>query len=96
MDRLFRLLRDPVGPQKPGLWIRRRLRCAFWQQWKTIRKRYAELVKRGVRPELAKSMAGSNNGPWHLSLSQATSIAVPNAPLASLGLFSLAAGQKPN
>src|SRR6266516_2457838 len=29
-------------------WIRRRLRCAFWQQWKTNRKRYAELVKRGV------------------------------------------------
>jgi RNA-directed DNA polymerase len=41
-------------------WIRRRLRCAFWQQWQTSRKRYAELVKRGVRTELAKSMAGSN------------------------------------
>jgi RNA-directed DNA polymerase len=77
-------------------WIRRRLRCAFWQQWKTSRKRYAELVKRGVRPELAKSMAGSNQGPWHLSLSQAMSIALPNAELGSLGLFSLAAGQKLN
>jgi RNA-directed DNA polymerase len=77
-------------------WIRRRLRCAFWQQWKTSRKRCAELVKRGVRPEMAKSMAGSNQGPWHLSLSQAMSIALPNAELASLGLFSLAAGQKLN
>src|ERR1700680_4121659 len=26
-------------------WIRRRIRCAFWQQWKTSRKRCAELVK---------------------------------------------------
>jgi RNA-directed DNA polymerase len=77
-------------------WIRRRLRCAFWQQWKTSRKRYAELVKRGVRPEMAKSMAGSNQGSWHLSLSQAMSIALPNAELASLGLYSLAAGQKLN
>jgi RNA-directed DNA polymerase len=72
-------------------WIRRRIRCAFWQQWKTSRKRQAELVKRGVRPEMAKSMAGSNQGPWHLSLSQAMSIALPNAELASLGLPSLAA-----
>ena len=77
-------------------WIRRRIRCAFWQQWKTSRKRYAELVKRGVKPEMAKNMAGSNQGPWHLSLSQAMSFALPNAELASLGLFSLAAGRKLN
>src|SRR5712691_3866667 len=77
-------------------WIRRRIRCAFWQQWKTSRKRYAELVKRGVKPEMAKNMAGSNQGPWHLSLSQAMSFALPNAELASLGLFSLAAGRRLN
>ena len=75
-------------------WIRRRLRCAFWQQWKTSRKRYAELVKRGVKPATARNMAGSNQGPWHLSLSQAMSIALPNAEFASLGLWSLAAGRK--
>src|ERR1039457_6269903 len=77
-------------------WIRRRIRCAFWQQWKSSRKRSAALVKRGVRPEMAKSVGGSNQGPWHLSLSQAMSIALPNAELASLGLYSLAAGQKLN
>jgi RNA-directed DNA polymerase len=27
-------------------WIRRRVRCAFWRQWKTGRKRFAELVRR--------------------------------------------------
>jgi RNA-directed DNA polymerase len=71
-------------------WIRRRIRCAFWQQWKTSRKRYAELVKRGVNPGMAKNMAGSNQGPWHLSLSKAMSVALSNAALASLGLPSLA------
>jgi RNA-directed DNA polymerase len=71
-------------------WIRRRIRNAFWQQWKTSRNRYAELVKRGVRPDMARAMAGSNQGSWHLSLSQAMSIALPNAQLASLGLPSLA------
>ena len=71
-------------------WIRRRVRCAFWQQWKTSRKRHAELVKRGVNPETAKNMAGSNQGPWHLSLSKAMSVALSNVELASLGLPSLA------
>jgi RNA-directed DNA polymerase len=70
-------------------WIRRRLRCAFWQQWKTGHKRYRELVKRGVYPDKANNMAGSNRGPWHLSLSKAMSVALPNAELASLGLPSL-------
>ena len=72
-------------------WIRRRIRCDFWQQWKTSRRRYAELVKRGVKSEMARNMAGSNQGPWHLSQSQAMSIALPNAELASLGLLSLEA-----
>ena len=74
-------------------WIRRRLRCAFWRQWKTGRKRYAELVRRGVNRQLAASMAGSNQGRWHLSRSQAMSIALPNAYLASLGVPSLAEGR---
>ncbi len=74
-------------------WIRRRLRCAFRRQWKTGRKRYAELVRRGVNRQLAASMAGSNQGRWHLSRSQAMSIALPNAYLASLGVPSLAEGR---
>jgi RNA-directed DNA polymerase len=77
-------------------WIRRRLRCAFREQWKTSRKRSAELVKRGVTPEMAKSMAGSNRGSWHLSLSKAMSRALPNAALAALGLPSLAECQTLN
>jgi RNA-directed DNA polymerase len=74
-------------------WIRRRLRCAFWRQWKTGRKRYAELVRRGVNRQLAASIAGSNQRRWHLSRSQAMSIALPNAYLASLGVPSLAEGR---
>ena len=77
-------------------WIRRRIRCAFWQQWKTSRKRCAELAKRGVALQAAKHTAGSNKGPWHLSRSKAMSIALSNAELASLGLHSLVAGRKLN
>ena len=88
----FGFCQTPSDFRNLDSWIRRRLRYALWQKWKTIRKRYAELVKRGVRPELAKRMAGSNKRPWHRSLSRAMSIALPNATLSSLGLFWLAAG----
>ncbi len=79
----------------PGLdaWVRRRVRCAFWRQWKTGRKRFAQLVRRGVSEELAAKTAGSRRGPWHVSQSPALSIALSNAALASLGLPSLAAGR---
>jgi RNA-directed DNA polymerase len=71
-------------------WISRRIRCTFWQQWETSPKRQAELVRCGVKLETARNMAGSNQGSWHLSLSQAMSVALSNAELASLGLPSLA------
>jgi RNA-directed DNA polymerase len=74
-------------------WIRRRVRCAFWQQWKTGRKRYAELVRRGVSEEAAAKTAGSRRGPWRVSQSPALNQALSNAHLTSLGLPSLVAGR---
>jgi RNA-directed DNA polymerase len=74
-------------------WIRRRLRCAFWRQWKTGRKRYAELVVRGVSRESAAKTASSRLGPWRVSQSPALDQALSNAYLASLGLPSLAEGR---
>ena len=74
-------------------WVRRRVRCAFWRQWKTGRKRYAELVKRGVNGELAAQTAGSRCGPWHVSQSPALGMALSNAYLSSFGLPSLVEGR---
>jgi RNA-directed DNA polymerase len=74
-------------------WIRRRVRCAFWQQWKTGRKRYAELVRRGVSEEAAAKTAGSRRGPWRVSQSPALNQALSNAHLTWLGLPSLVAGR---
>jgi RNA-directed DNA polymerase len=74
-------------------WVRRRVRCAFWRQWKTGRKRYAELVKRGVDEELAGKTAGSRRGPWRVSQSPALGMALSNAYLASHGLPSLVEGR---
>jgi RNA-directed DNA polymerase len=74
-------------------WIRRRVRNAFWRQWKTGRKRFAELVRRGVDVEAAKKAAGSRLGPWRVSHSPAVDRALSNAYLASLGLPSLLEGR---
>jgi RNA-directed DNA polymerase len=71
-------------------WIRRRLRCIAWKQWKRGRTRFAELRRRGVGRDLAAQSAGSPHGPWRLSQSPALNIALPNAFLGSLGLPSLA------
>lgn len=74
-------------------WIRRRVRCAFWRQWKTGRKRYAELVRRGVSGRSAAEAAGSRRGPWRVSQSPALDQALSNAYLASFGLPSLLEGR---
>ena len=71
-------------------WIRRRLRCVAWKQWKRGRKRYTELRTRGVRKELAARTAGSTHGPWRISRSPALSYALPNAFFDALGLPRLA------
>ena len=71
-------------------WIRRRLRCFIWKQWKRGQTRFAELRKRGVGKDLAAQTAGSRKGLWHVSRSPALSIALPGAYFESLGLPKLA------
>ena len=70
-------------------WVRLRLRCALWRQWKTPRRRRAALLQLGVRPRLAAHTAGSGRGPWYLARAKALSVGASNAYFRSLGLPSL-------
>ena len=70
-------------------WVRLRLRCALWRQWKTTRRRRAALLQLGVRPPLAANTAGSGRGPWYLARAKALSVGLSNAYFRSLGLPSL-------
>ena len=70
-------------------WVRRRLRCALWRQWKTFRRRRAALLALGVRPRLASNTAGSGRGPWYLARAKALSVGLSNEHFKSLGLPSL-------
>ena len=53
------------GPiQRLDAWIRRKLRCIIWRQWKTPRTRFRKLQKEGLDRERAAKAAGNGRGPW--------------------------------
>jgi RNA-directed DNA polymerase len=82
----FAICETPVVLERLWSWIRRRLRCVVWKQWKRGRTRFAELRRRGVCRVLAARTAGSAHGPYRLSNSPALAIALPNGYFRSLGL----------
>jgi RNA-directed DNA polymerase len=85
----FGFCQTPSVLQELDSWVRRRLRCVQWKQWKRGKRRFAELRRLGVGKDLAAQTAGSPHGPWRISRSPALSYALPNAFLKDLGLLSL-------
>jgi RNA-directed DNA polymerase len=77
-------------------WTRRRLRAIAWKHWKRGRTRFAELISRGVRRDLAACTAGSPHGPWRISQSPALTLAFTNLTFVALGLPSLAPAKPSN
>jgi RNA-directed DNA polymerase len=67
-------------------WIHRRLRCYAWKQWKTGKRRFAELRRRGIGKDLAAQTAGSSKRYWHISRSPALNMSLSRAYLIELGL----------
>ena len=45
-------------------WMRRRLRCVLWRQWKRPWTRRTRLMQRGLDPERAWRSASNGRGPW--------------------------------
>lgn len=58
-------------------WLRRRVRCYIWQQWRRIRTRHKRLKQFGVGDELAFTTAATRKGAWRLSGSPALNYAFP-------------------
>jgi RNA-directed DNA polymerase len=82
----FGFCQTPSVLQSLDSWIRRRLRCFQWKQWRRGTTRFAELRKRGASKDQAATSAGSSRGPWHMSLSPTLNLALPGAYFDSLGL----------
>ena len=85
----FGFCETPSVLQRLDEWIRRRIRCFFWKQWKRSPARFRELTARGVTRDLAAQTVGSPHNAWRLSNSPALQCALTNRYLASLGLPSL-------
>ncbi len=82
----FGYCETPSVLQELDAWIRRRLRCAQWKQWKTCKARYKALRRLGIEePDLHK-LACCSRGPWPISSSSILTRALPNAHFDNLGL----------
>ena len=59
-------------------WIRRKLRCVIWRQWKTPGTRLRKLLSRGIVEKTARASAYNGRGPWWNSAKAHMVIAYPN------------------
>ena len=72
-------------------WLRRRLRTCDWKQWRWTRTKICHLVALGVRLKQAIIAGVSSNGPYRLSRTKVTQMAMSNAWLKEQGLLSIKA-----
>lgn len=70
-------------------WLRRKLRCILWRQWKKPRTRAGRLIERGLEKARAYISAFNGRGPWWNSGASHMNIAVPVKWLRQQGLLSL-------
>jgi RNA-directed DNA polymerase len=73
-------------------WIRRRVRMAYWRQWRRPRTKVQNLLKRGVSITSAVACGITSKGPWRSSKTPGIQQALSNAYLKSEGLFALRDG----
>jgi RNA-directed DNA polymerase len=70
-------------------WIRRRIRCILWRQWKRVYCRVKNLIKRGLTKERAWKSATNGRGPWWNAGQSHMNEAYPKSYFEKSGLVSL-------
>jgi RNA-directed DNA polymerase len=84
----FRLAEVKVVFERLDEWVRRKLRCILWRQWKRPRTRARELLRRGLDADRAWASAYNGRGPWWNAGASHMNQAVPTALFRRLGLLS--------
>lgn len=69
-------------------WLRRRIRMAYWKQWKKIKTKYTNLQKLGTDKGKAWEFANTRKGYWRISRSPILSRTITNARLKKAGMLS--------
>ena len=85
----FRLTANMRTLDELDWWLRRKLRCLLWRQWKTPKTRERKLISLGLRPERAWKSSVNGRGPWWNSAAKHMNQAVPTLYFAKMGLVSL-------
>ena len=70
-------------------WLRRRMRCCYWKQWRWPRTKIKHLVNLGVSLKEAIKTGVSSKGPYAMSRTPITQRAMSNVWLAAQGLVSI-------
>lgn len=60
----FKLAEVKVVFEELDQWVRRKLRCVLWRQWKRVYTRAKNLMKRGITKGRALKSAMNGRGPW--------------------------------
>ena len=85
----FRLSEVKTTFEKLDGWIRRRLRCILWRQWKRPRTRQKKLEQLGLSKERAWKSSMNGRGPWWNSGASHMNQALPKRYFDKRGLISL-------
>lgn len=85
----FRLSETKSFAEELDGWIRRRLRCVLWSQWKTYATRRRRLVEHGLDKANARRSAGNGRGRWYNSAMAFLQTALPSKTFTDMGLVSL-------
>ena len=72
-------------------WVRRRLRCLLWRQWKRPDTRRRRLITLGLDAERAWKSSGNGRGPWWNAGAPHMNQALPTSFFTHQGLVSLLA-----
>lgn len=75
-------------------WLRRKLRCLLWRQWKRAFTRARNLMKRGLEKLRAWKSATNGHGAWWNAGASPMNEALPKSYFDRLGLISLLAQQR--
>jgi RNA-directed DNA polymerase len=70
-------------------WIRRKLRCILWRQWKRVYPRVTRLMRQGIAEARAWQSATNGRGPWWNSGASHMNEAFPQSFFVRLSLPSL-------
>lgn len=85
----FKLGQVKVIFEELDSWLRRKLRCLYWRQWKQPKTRLKNLIQRGLTLEHANKSYSNGHGPWWNSGKLHMAIAFSNRHFDQIGLISL-------